>query len=66
MHPDRHTLGILGVTICYDVRFPETYVELLKRGAQVMLIPSAFTVPTGRAHWHTLLKGTGISSGTLL
>jgi predicted amidohydrolase len=51
-------IGKLGITICYDVRFPEVYVELVKRGAQVLLIPAAFTVTTGHAHWHTLLKGT--------
>ena len=43
--------------MCYDVRFPETYIELVKQGAEIMLVPSAFTVPTGSAHWHTLLKG---------
>jgi predicted amidohydrolase len=52
------TKGCLGVTICYDLRFPEMYTELVQTmGAQVLLVPSAFTVPTGRAHWHTLLRG---------
>lgn len=51
-------LGMLGLTTCYDVRFPEHYTELAKRGAQIMLVPSAFTVPTGTAHWHVLLRGT--------
>lgn len=41
---------------CYDVRFPEMFVELRRRGAEVVLVPSAFTVPTGRAHWHVLLR----------
>jgi predicted amidohydrolase len=50
-------LGKLGLSICYDVRFPELYVELVKRGAEVILVPSAFTVPTGHAHWHALLRG---------
>jgi predicted amidohydrolase len=51
-------IGKLGLSICYDMRFAEMYVELVqKRGAQVLLMPSAFTVPTGKAHWHALLKG---------
>merc|ERR1712232_228857 len=40
-------LGTLGVTTCYDLRFPEMYIELVKRGAQILLVPSAFTIPTG-------------------
>ena len=51
------TPGRLGLSTCYDVRFPEQYVELVKRGAQILLVPSAFTVPTGTAHWHVLLRG---------
>ncbi len=51
-------VGKLGITTCYDLRFPEMYKELTqKMGAQVLLVPSAFTVPTGAAHWHTLLRG---------
>jgi Carbon-nitrogen hydrolase len=51
--------GCLGVTVCYDLRFPEMYTQLVQTmGAHVLLVPSAFTVPTGRAHWHTLLRGT--------
>ena len=51
-------IGKLGLSICYDMRFPEMYVDLVqKMGAQILLMPSAFTVPTGNAHWHTLLKG---------
>ena len=56
-------IGKLGLTICYDMRFPEMYVELVHRGgAEVILIPSAFTVPTGVAHWHTLLRARAIES----
>jgi predicted amidohydrolase len=56
-------IGKLGLTICYDMRFPEMYVELVQRGgAEVILIPSAFTVPTGAAHWHTLLRARAIES----
>ena len=51
--------GTLGVTVCYDLRFPELYTQLVQdMGADVLLVPSAFTVPTGQAHWHTLLRGT--------
>jgi deaminated glutathione amidase len=50
--------GRLGLSTCYDVRFPELYAALVERGARVLLVPSAFTVPTGRAHWHVLLRGT--------
>ena len=54
-------IGTLGLSICYDMRFPEMYVDLVHgMGAQVLLMPSAFTVPTGRAHWHALLKGESI------
>ena len=52
-------IGTLGVTICYDLRFPEQFIPLVQKGAQILLVPSAFTVPTGSAHWHTLLRGTG-------
>ena len=51
-------IGKLGLSICYDLRFPEMYVKLVQEmGAEVLLMPSAFTVPTGKAHWHALLKG---------
>lgn len=51
-------VGRLGITTCYDLRFPEMYTELTQNmGAQVLLVPSAFTIPTGAAHWHTLLRG---------
>lgn len=51
-------IGKLGLSTCYDVRFPEMYSELSnKGGAEILLVPSAFTVPTGKAHWHTLLRG---------
>jgi len=51
-------IGKLGLTTCYDVRFPEMYTALAEEGgADILLVPSAFTVPTGKAHWHTLLRG---------
>src|SRR6202012_2649946 len=45
----------VGVSICYDLRFPELYRALVGRGANVLLVPSAFTVHTGKDHWHALL-----------
>lgn len=51
-------IGKLGLSTCYDVRFGEMYTELVKNGgAEILLVPSAFTVPTGVAHWHALLRG---------
>jgi predicted amidohydrolase len=55
--------GRLGVTICYDLRFPQLYRALAKRGAGVLAIPSAFTVPTGEAHWHALMRARAIENG---
>lgn len=55
-------VGRLGITTCYDLRFPELYVALARRGAEVLLVPSAFTVPTGTAHWHLLLRARAVES----
>jgi predicted amidohydrolase len=52
----------LGLTICYDMRFPALYRALAKAGAEVIAVPSSFTVPTGKAHWHTLLRARAIES----
>ena len=49
--------GVLGMTVCYDLRFPHLYRALAQAGADFLAIPSAFTVPTGNAHWHVLLRG---------
>ncbi|MGB1682571.1 MAG: carbon-nitrogen hydrolase family protein [Arenicellales bacterium] len=58
-----HTEEItLGITICYDMRFPELYRQLSQAGATIFSVPSAFTVPTGRAHWHTLLRARAIEN----
>lgn len=54
--------GRLGMTICYDMRFPALYRVLAKAGAQFIAVPSAFTVPTGQAHWHPLLRARAIES----
>ena len=59
----RDQLGFtFGLTTCYDVRFPELYVALARRGCDAILVPSAFTVPTGEAHWHLLLRARAVES----
>jgi predicted amidohydrolase len=55
-------IGPLGLTICYDMRFPDLYSALSKAGIDALAIPAAFTVPTGRAHWHTLLRARAIEA----
>lgn len=53
----------LGLSVCYDLRFPDLYRALTNAGATVLLVPSAFTVPTGQAHWHVLLRARAIEAG---
>lgn len=53
----------IGLSICYDVRFAYLYRALAKAGAGILFVPSAFTVPTGRAHWHVLLRARAIETG---
>lgn len=53
----------LGLTICYDIRFPQLYRALAKGGAGMISVPAAFTVPTGEAHWETLLRARAIETG---
>jgi nitrilase len=55
-------VGKLGLSVCYDMRFPELYRELVSRGAEWLVMPAAFTVPTGRAHWETLLRARAIEN----
>jgi predicted amidohydrolase len=55
-------LGKIGMTICYDLRFPELYRELTFAGAQIVTIPSAFTFPTGEAHWEVLVRARAIEN----
>jgi predicted amidohydrolase len=55
--------GTLGMTVCYDLRFPHLYRALAKAGADFLAIPSAFTVQTGRAHWEVLLRARAIENG---
>jgi len=55
-------LGAIGLSICYDLRFPELYRRLTFAGAQILAIPSAFTFPTGEAHWEPLLRARAIEN----
>jgi predicted amidohydrolase len=55
-------VGQLGLSVCYDLRFPDLYRALSSAGATVLTIPAAFTVPTGKAHWHILLRARAIES----
>lgn len=55
--------GRLGLTVCYDLRFPQLFRALAKAGASMIAVPSAFTVPTGEAHWETLLRARAIETG---
>lgn len=56
----------LGMTVCYDVRFPGLYTRLASAGATLFAIPAAFTVPTGEAHWATLVKARAIETGSFV
>jgi predicted amidohydrolase len=55
-------VGKLGLTICYDLRFPALFERLSEAGAEVISLPAAFTVPTGRAHWQVLLRARAIEA----
>jgi deaminated glutathione amidase len=56
-------VGKLGLTICYDLRFPSLFARLAESDADVISVPAAFTVPTGHAHWHVLLRARAIEAG---
>lgn len=56
-------VGHLGLTICYDVRFPALFAALAEGGATTIAVPAAFTVPTGMAHWHLLLRARAVEAG---
>jgi predicted amidohydrolase len=70
--PGEHTVvaetpwGRLGMSVCYDLRFPYLYRALAKAGAEFLAVPSVFTVPTGRAHWHVLLRARAIENGSFV
>jgi deaminated glutathione amidase len=55
--------GKIGLSICYDMRFPDLYRALSDAGAEILAVPAAFTVPTGQAHWHVLLRARAIEPG---
>jgi predicted amidohydrolase len=55
--------GVLGMTVCYDLRFPQLYRSLAQAGAQFLSVPAAFTKVTGEAHWHVLLRARAIENG---
>lgn len=59
-------VGMIGMSICYDLRFAGLYAALRGAGAQVLTVPAAFTRPTGAAHWHTLLKARAIESAAFV
>jgi predicted amidohydrolase len=58
--------GPVGLTVCYDLRFPQLYRRLAHKGAFAFTIPSAFTVPTGEAHWHVLMRARAIENGAFV
>lgn len=58
--------GRLGLSVCYDLRFPDLYRTLTDAGAEILAIPAAFTVPTGIAHWHVLMRARAIEAGVFV
>jgi deaminated glutathione amidase len=58
--------GRMGLTICYDLRFPDLFSRLTRGGATIFAVPSAFTVPTGEAHWHVMLRARAIESAAFV
>jgi predicted amidohydrolase len=58
--------GLLGMTVCYDVRFPHLYRALARAGARIIAVPAAFTAQTGAAHWHVLLRARAIETGAFI
>ena len=55
-------VGQIGLSVCYDLRFPALYQELSRAGSEILSIPAAFTVPTGEAHWHILMRARAIEN----
>lgn len=58
--------GKIGLTICYDLRFPKLHRALAQAGAQILFVPAAFAIPTGEAHWHSLLRARAIENGAFV
>ena len=52
----------VGLSVCYDLRFPELYRAMSRAGARILTVPAAFTVPTGKDHWHVLLRARAIEN----
>jgi deaminated glutathione amidase len=59
-------LGRMGLTVCYDLRFPDLFSRLAQGGATIFVVPAAFTVPTGEAHWHVMLRARAIESAAFV
>tara|TARA_B100000963_G_scaffold269893_1_gene238050 strand:- start:182 stop:970 length:789 start_codon:yes stop_codon:yes gene_type:complete len=57
---------LIGHTICYDLRYPKMYRALAKKGTKIIVVPSAFTYTTGKAHWHSLIKARAIENGVFI
>lgn len=55
-------VGKLGMSVCYDLRFPELYREMFSQGAELFAVPAAFTVPTGKAHWEILMRAAAVQN----
>jgi predicted amidohydrolase len=59
-------IGRIGLSICYDLRFPEQFLSLSLRGAEIIVVPAAFPIPTGSAHWHVLCRARAIETGCFI
>lgn len=59
-------VGMLGLSICYDLRFPDLFRAMSDAGATMLSVPAAFTVPTGKAHWHLLLRARAVEAGAFV
>ena len=62
----KSSLAHIGLSICYDVRFPQMYRKMAQAGAQIIVIPAAFTAKTGKAHWHVLQRARAIETGSFI
>ncbi|MBV0913552.1 carbon-nitrogen hydrolase family protein [Anianabacter salinae] len=60
------SIGVIGMTVCYDMRFPHLYRDLARAGAEIMTVPSAFSPVTGAAHWEPLLRARAIETGAFV
>lgn len=66
LSPFATPIGRVGLMICFDLRFPEISLSLRRQGSDILTYPSAFSVPTGQAHWHTLLRARAIEAQTYI